>query len=262
MRKMFELTALVLAATLPALPANAAMLVALTGDDRLVTVDTETRAATGSAVVAGVDGRLLGIDVRPADGKLYGLFVDGTVATIDPAGGTASPVAVLKTVPAAGATATVDFNPAADAMRIMGSDGSNLRTKIAGGAVTEDGRHAFAAGDAGRSGSPRIVAGAYTNAYAGTQATALYNVDGAAGALVRQDPPNDGTLKTVGKLGVAPDATVGFDIQSDGRGGNRGWLVSGGTLHEVDLETGAASPVGRIEGLEGSVRDIAVLPAT
>lgn len=241
--------------------AQAGMLVALTGDDTLVTVDTQTRTATGSTVVSGVGGRLLGIDVRPADGKLYGLFVDGTVATIDPASGAATKVDTLATMPTDGSMVTVDFNPAADALRIMGSDGKNLRTKITGGAVTQDGAHAFAAGDMHEGETPKIVAGAYTNSHAGTKATALYNVDGTIGALVRQDPPNDGALKAVGKLGTELADTVGFDILSDGKGGNEAWLMTGGSLYAVDLETGAASAVGTVTGVDAPVRDMAILPA-
>ena len=40
--------------------ANAATVVALTGDNTLVTVDTETKAATGTQTVSGVEGKLLG----------------------------------------------------------------------------------------------------------------------------------------------------------------------------------------------------------
>ncbi|ODN71781.1 hypothetical protein A6302_00924 [Methylobrevis pamukkalensis] len=129
-------------------------------------VDTDAKKVTGTTFVSGVEGRLLGIDVRPADGMLYGLFADGTVATIDPMTGVATKVDMLKMVPPADAVVTVDFNPAADALRVMGSDGTNLRTKITGGAVTEDGRHAFAEGDMHAGETAMIIAGAYTNSYA------------------------------------------------------------------------------------------------
>ena len=59
--------------------------VALTGDNALATIDTTAMSASAPVAVTGVDGRLLGIDWRPSDGMLYGLFSDGTVATIDPA---------------------------------------------------------------------------------------------------------------------------------------------------------------------------------
>ena len=45
-------------------------------------VDTGQKKATGSVKVTGISGALVGIDVRPADGLLYGLVDDGTVVTI------------------------------------------------------------------------------------------------------------------------------------------------------------------------------------
>jgi len=242
--------------------AKAADIVALISNDTLAWMDTESGRVTGKTFVTGVSGRVLGIDVRPSDGKLYGLFEDGTVATIDPQTGVATRLETLKTVPAAGTHVTVDFNPVADAMRIMVSDGTNLRTKIAGGAVAEDKPHAFDSSDMHASETPAIIAGAYTNSYKGTEKTALYNIDGTIAGLIRQDPPNDGTLKAVGKLGVVLEKSVGFDILADGKGGNEAWLMNGATLYSVDLETGKATSVGTISDVGGQVRDIAILPAS
>ena len=213
--------------------AEAADVVALISNDTLAWVDTQSGRVTSKSFVTGVSGRVLGIDVRPSDGKLYGLFEDGTVATIDPQTGVATRLETLKTVPAAGTHVTVDFNPVADAMRIMASDGTNLRTKIAGGAVAEDKRHAFDSADMHASETPAIIAGAYTNSFKGTEKTALYNIDGTIAGLIRQDPPNDGTLKAVGKLGVALETSVGFDILADGKGGNEAWLMNGATAPVV-----------------------------
>lgn len=237
-------------------PALAANVVALSGDRDFVWVDTEAMAATGMTTVEGGEGRLLGIDVRPADGMLYGVFEDGTVATIDPESGAATAVSTLETMLPSGVTATVDFNPAADRLRVMGNDGTSLRVDVDTGGVTEDGRHAYAEGDT----APDVIAGAYTNSYAGTEETQLFNIDGSAGWLVLQDPPNDGVLNPVGELGIEVE-TVGFDIASDGAGGNEAWLMSGGVLYAIDLETGAASEVGAVEGAVDNVRDIAIMPA-
>ncbi|MBK4215312.1 DUF4394 domain-containing protein [Paracoccus caeni] len=236
-----------------AAPAMAATAVGLSGENELHWLDTETWTRTGGVTVTGVEGRLLGIDVRPADGKLYGVFSDGTLATIDPQSGAATKVSTLATTLADGVSATVDFNPAADKLRVMGSDGTSLRVTVETGEVVTDGSHAYEDGTA-----PNIIAGAYTNSYAGTEATQLFNIDGAAGWLVLQDPPNDGKLNPVGEIGVNP-TEAGFDIASDGEGGNAAWLVVEGGFHSVDLETGATTEAGRIDG--ANVRDIAILPA-
>jgi hypothetical protein len=90
----------------------------------------------------------------------------------------------------------------------------------------------------------------------------MYDIDAGLGALVRQTAPNDGTLATVGMLGIA-EATkpMVFDIQTTEDGTNTAWLVTNNVLHSVDLETGAATAQGAIEGAEGAIRDFAVLPA-
>lgn len=238
-----------------AAPAFAADVVALMGDRDIAWVDGETWKAAGAMTVEGAEGRLLGIDVRPSDGMLYGVFEDGTIATIDPKTGMATAVSTLSTMLPDGVTATVDFNPAADRLRLMGNDGTSLRVNVDTGEVTTDGSHAYGEQDM----QPDVIAGAYTNSFAGTEATQLFNID-AAGWLVLQDPPNDGVLNPVGELGIEVEQ-VGFDILSDGQGGNEAWLMSGGTLYSVDLESGAATEVGAVEGADGSVRDIAVMPA-
>ena len=72
-------TAAVIAATAGA---QAAQVAALIGGDTIAIVDTDQKKATKSMKVTGIEGALVGIDVRPADNMLYGLVEDGTVVTI------------------------------------------------------------------------------------------------------------------------------------------------------------------------------------
>lgn len=252
MSKITTLTAGLILSVLAA-PAMAATVIGLSGENELHQIDTESWSRTGGATVSGVEGRLLGIDIRPADGKLYGVFADGTLATIDPQSGVATKVSQLATRLADGVTATVDFNPVADKLRVMGSDGTSLRVTVETGEVVTDGSHAYADGAA-----PNVIAGAYTNSMAGAEKTQLFNIDGAQGWLVLQDPPNEGKLNAVGGLGIMP-MEAGFDIASDGAGGNEAWLAVGGTFHRVDLASGAVTEAGKVDGL--TLRDIALLPA-
>ena len=67
-----------------AAPAMAATVVGLSGENELHWLDTGTWTRNGGVTETGVEGRLLGIDMRPADGMLYGVFADGTLASIDP----------------------------------------------------------------------------------------------------------------------------------------------------------------------------------
>ncbi len=238
--------------------AGAAQVAALIGGDTIALVDTSQKKVTGSVRVTGMSGALVGIDVRPADGLLYGLVDDGTVVSIA-RDGKATTKSKLDTVLAKGVAATVDFNPVADRLRVMGADGTNLRANVDDGKVTKDGDHKYADGDMHKGEKPNIVAGAYTNSVKGAKETALFNIDATIGGLIKQAPPNDGVLSAVGKLGIKPD-TVAFDIWSDGNGKNEAWLMAGDTLHSIDLATGKATEAARITGVSGPVKDIAILP--
>jgi hypothetical protein len=240
--------------------ANAAQLAALVGNDTIAWVDTAQKKVTGVTKVTGISGALAGIDVRPADGLLYGLLEDGTVVTIA-RDGKATMKSKLEMLIAKGATVTVDFNPVADRLRVIGSDGMNLRANVDDGKVTKDGDLKFAETDMSKGQKPNVVAGAYINSVKGAKETTLYDIDGASGALVRQAPPNDGVLASIGKLGIKADK-VAFDIWSDGNGKNDAWLMAGDTLYSVDLATGKATEAAKISGVSGAVRDIAIMPGT
>jgi Domain of unknown function (DUF4394) len=238
---------------------HAQTLVALIGDDILATVDTKTAKTTGLTKIEGI-GPVLGVDVRPSDGQLYALASDGTIAIIDPATGKATPKSKLDMPLSESVQFTVDFNPVADKMRIIGSNGSNLRVDVDLGKVTNDQSLKFAETDAAAGRTPGIVAGAYSNSVKGAKETTLYDIDAEKGGLFRQAPPNDGILNTIGMTGLDAD-TVGFDIVADGAGQNTGLLVAKGNLYTLDLTTGKAGDGKAIAGLPSGVHDIAVLPA-
>ncbi len=92
----------------------------------------------------------------------------------------------------------------------------------------------------------------------GAKGTELFHVDGGNGALVLQNPPNDGVLKTRGMVGVTGAPDVVMDIASDGDGKNTAYVIAGGALYTVDLASGKATQIGTIKGLGGKLVDIAV----
>ena len=247
-----------LAGVAGAAPASAQTVAALVGDDTLVHVDAAAGKAVKTVKVTGISGKLLGIDVRPADGMLYGVASDGSVVTIDPQSGAATVKSKLDTMLPNGVMATIDFNPAADRLRIIGADGTNLRANVDDGKVTKDGMLKFADADQMKGKSPKVVAGAYTNSMKGAKETALFDID-ATGAVLKQAPPNDGVLNTVGMMGMASE-TVAFDIASDGQGGNSAWAMVGSKLYKIDLASGKGTEAATIQGVSGTVRDIAILP--
>jgi Domain of unknown function (DUF4394) len=249
-----------LATTVASTVSFAATLAALQGGKTIVWIDTDKMKVTGSVKLDG-GASLVGFDVRPADGKLYGLAPDGAIVVVDAKTGKWEKKSQLSEKLPEGATFAVDFNPVADRMRVISSTGMSLRINVDDGKATVDGQLKYADADANKGKQPRVTAVAYSNSYAGTKETALYDLDAANATYVRQAPPNDGTLNTLGKLTVKVDGPAAFDIWSDGKGGNAGWLLASGSLFSLDIATGATKSMGKVGGLNGKISDIAILPA-
>ena len=226
--------------------------VALNDNNTLISFDPSNPGETNSVEVTGVDGVLLGIDTRPADGSIYGITTANNIYTIDANSGAATYVSTLDTPFEGGTISGFDFNPAADRLRLVGDNDQDLRINVDTGAVTVDGTLAFAEGDFSQGVNPNITAAAYTNSFDGTESTQLYDIDTLLNDLVLQSPPNDGTLVTVGDLGVDFDTLGGFDIISSPNGENAAYAVSNSTLYTVDLNSGAASSIGEI-GFDGDL---------
>ena len=225
---------------------------ALNDNNTLISFDPSNPGETNSVEVTGVDGVLLGIDTRPADGSIYGITTANNIYTIDANSGAATYVSTLDTPFEGGTISGFDFNPAADRLRLVGDNDQDLRINVDTGAVTVDGTLAFAEGDFSQGVNPNITAAAYTNSFDGTESTQLYDIDTLLNDLVLQSPPNDGTLVTVGDLGVDFDTLGGFDIISSPNGENAAYAVSNSTLYTVDLNSGAASSIGEI-GFDGDL---------
>ncbi len=237
--------------------AQAATLVGLTADNKLVKIDTATMAATAPMAISGAD-KIVGIDQRPADGKLYGLTATGQLVIIDHMSGKATAGSMLSEKVTLGPRPVVDFNPVADRLRVIGADGVSLRINVDTGATTVDKPLNYDTTDASAAKKPAVAAGAYTNSMKGAKGTELFHVDGSNGALVLQNPPNDGVLKTRGMVGVTGPADVVMDITNEGEGKNTAYLIAGTALYTVDLASGKATQVGTIKGMNGKLVDIAV----
>ncbi len=222
--------------------------VLLTASNKLVSFNLATPATVRTTVaVTGLRAGevILGIDYRPADGQLYGVAGSGRIYTLNPSTG----VATLKSTIAADAADTsapfvalagtdfgIDFNPAADRLRIIGDAGQSLRVNVDTGATTTDGSLN------GGAINTAVNAAAYTNSFAGTANTTLFVIDAANATLYTQNPPNAGTLGNPVALGTAAGAVGGFDI--DARN-NKGYAVMtmGGArnLYEINLTATAAA---------------------
>jgi hypothetical protein len=197
------------------------------------------------------------------DGLLYGVGDNGGVYTIDTDDATAKLVSQL-TIALNGSSFGVDFNPAADRLRIVSDSGQNLRHNVnAGGTTVLDGTLTYNSTDP----ATGVAGAAYTNNdMSALTATTLYDLDANLDQVAIQSPANAGMLAATGKLTVDTTASVGFDIYSIVRDGvameNRGIAsltsstgVSG--LYRITLTTGRAQSLGRF-ATQNTVVDIAV----
>jgi hypothetical protein len=237
---------------------QAEAIIGLTGDKTLTQFDSATLKAGKATPIKGVNGRVAGIDMRPSDGQLYAVTLDGSVYTVNTTTGEATFKIKLEKMLPENTVHTLDFNPAADRLRLIGSDGTSLRANVDDGKVTVDGSLKYAETDPAKGKTPNVVAGAYSNSVKGTKETALYDIDGTLGTYLKQAPPNDGILSTIGKTGITAKS-IAFDITTDSTGKNTGYAMTGTSLYSIDIATGVASSLGKVKGLPGVPRDIAVI---
>lgn len=214
--------------------------------------------ATGFTRLVRLDdgnSNFIGIDVRPADGKLYALTDTGIIYTV--ALGSAN-LGALTRVSAmsprfnSGFQSLMDFNPVLNALRLIGSNDQNFAVVNSGGnlnATAVQTAISYMAGDVNAGADPNISAGSYTNNFVGATTTLFYAIDYDLDTFVTIQPATPGgssatgggKLQTIGRLvtpkgaliNVAP--TVDIDIYSDRNGGNSVIGVSGRTLFTIDL---------------------------
>jgi WD40 repeat protein len=255
--RVLVLTGTLILSVLAVTPARSdGMIIGLVDNKFLVTIDPMTRKVISEHTIRGVGTRIVGFDSRPADGLLYGVASNGEIYTLDPKSGQSTKRSKLTAPWKSGITTTIDFDPSGDRLRVMGSNGVNASVNVEDGKVTLEGSHKYKEGDINAGKIPKIIAGAYIDSTKGVQATALYTIDVTTRSLVAQDPPNEGLLTTIGAVGITLMEPVAFDIVMVGNR-NDAMLTSNGILYSVDLATGRAALVGKIDGLRGKLIDIA-----
>jgi hypothetical protein len=234
-------------------PARDLRLAALTEDGRLLVFSTAAPEQARATAIRGAADPFCGIDYRPANRSLYGVTTASEVYTIDPETGATELVSTL-TRPFDGETRSgVDFTPLADRLRLVSHDGQDLRINVDVGATAIDGALVYTPGDPNHGERPEIAAVAYTKNLAGTAATEMYDIDSGLDILVRQEPPNDGILHTVGPLGVDFPVKAGFEIVSDPSGAETAFAAFQDELYRIDLATGRATRAGTIGGSPGEI---------
>lgn len=236
--------------------------IGLTTSDQIVRfTDPALGINTVSVTGLGTGERLLGIDIRPSDGLLYGITQTG-VYTIDSLGKATSVASLSASLAGLGGVG-VDFNPVADfagnaSLRVVtGGAGNNYAVNVSTGIV----------GNTASQIASGYSAVAYTNSFAGGSApmsTALYYINAAAGRLdMAPGSFNAPIITPVGTLGLSGAllSVNGFDILGadqayaalnvdDGR------TVTG--IYRINLATGAATSIFEFNG---TLRGLTVAPA-
>ncbi len=244
-------------ALVPAGARAAERLYGVTDRGRLVTLHSDSPAVFRSKkAITGLLGNeaITAIDVRPADGRLYGLSTNSRLYTLAPRSGRATRVGGPFSPRLGVGDIGFDFNPAADKLRVVTANGGNFRVSPVTGRLVDgdadlsgvqgDRDLRYEANDPARSSRPRVAASAYSANSAGAARTKLFGIDTSRDTLVLQDPPNEGVLNTVGKLRIDAGGPVGFDIAEDGRAfasfALRGKGPTG--LFRINLSRGRATP--------------------
>ena len=223
--------------------------------------------------------RILGIDIRPANGAIYVLGSSSRLYVLQPGEKkTIQAVAVggQFAIQLRGTFFGFDFNPTVDRIRVVSDDDLNLRINPNDGTVVDSDGDATngTQGDGELTyGSsididPNVVGAAYTNSdNDANTGTTLYYIDSLQSTLVTSADPNSGELTTVGSLGPVVDtsASLSFDIVT--QNGTNTALATFRTaqdpkkisLAQIDLTTGAATFVSRIKSDE-QITSIALFP--
>lgn len=232
---------------------------------------TSTVSITGITAGQTIEG----LDFRPNTGQLYAFGYNSAgnlyqVYTINRTNGVATAINTATTIALGNGPIGFDFNPTVDRIRVVSANGGNFRLHpVTGLIAATDGTLSYAAGDPNAAASPKIVTAGYTNSYIGAATTSLYNYDNNLNVVTLQNPPNNGSLTTVGASGISTNTTspmVDIDIFYDNMTStNKAYLLANSAgsastdqLYSLNVSTGAATLIGAI-GDASPVSNIAVL---
>ncbi|MFD9981188.1 DUF4394 domain-containing protein [Streptomyces massasporeus] len=232
----------------------------ISGDGTLMATFTTDRPQVLDwvRVVTGLSGDtgLIGIDFRVQDGLMYGVGNKGGIYTIKtPPATTDVVVTKVSQLQYAlhGANFGVDFNPAADRLRVISDNGQNLRHNLGDHSTVQDLNLTTPPAEGTTKG---VSAAAYTNNdLNAATATTLVDINTTTDQVVLQSPANNGTLAPTGSLGIDAGINAGMDIYSTLSGGKTvdnvafASLTPNGagtpSLYGINVFTGQATSIGQ-----------------
>jgi len=203
--------------------------------------------------------RIVGIDFRAVDGKLYGVGIDSRVYTVDTVTAVASPVGATFTPALDGDHFGVVLDPATDRIRIQSAESEqNLRLDPSTGQVTDvDAVLAYAFGDPNEASTPAIAATAVTTGATGK----TYGIDWLLDEFVVMLDPNNGAVTSLGSTGVFTAACVALDVGANGVVYASMTIGGVNNLYTMNVGTGAATLLGAIPVVP-SIQSIAIAPGS
>ena len=265
MKKLTLVCSIAAALLSPASTVQAETIFGLSTSNSLFSFDSASPGTISTPVsITGVTtGTIVDIDFSPVAFTLYGIASNGDLYSLNTTTGAATlRIGVSAQIAPNTITAptAIDFNPAADRIRIF--QGTNS-FRLTGDAATYD--SAQTAGTVSSDGTftgvpgANLVAAAYSNNINnGASAPSLFSLDTTANTLIlHSGTPAFVTIAAVGTLGVDIGTTnVGFDI-SFLQGASTGYVSDSDNFYTVNLISGALTPAGTINNGGLTTRSIA-----
>ncbi len=181
---------------------------------------------------------IVGLDIRPANGALYAISNQSRLFTVNTATGQLSQVGTMPLSPAlTGTSFGFDFDPTIDRIRVLSNTGQNIRVHpdLATVVFTDSNLNP---------GTPKVNAAAYSNNVVGSSTSNLFVIDSQTDMLYSQLVPNNGTLVSVGSLGINIDGDNGFDIGGSSNLGFGLFKVNNiNAIYSINLISGTTSKI-------------------
>jgi hypothetical protein len=237
--------------------------------NQLAVIDTLNLGAVSYINISGLSQgeRLLGVDLRPTDGLVYGITSANNLYTFNTTTGAATLKTSLTGASLAGQSVGIDFNPSADfagnaSLRVVTGTGNNYAVNADTGVI----------GNTANNIGNGYTAVAYTNSNPGVSpgagdTTDLYYINASSDTLNFlntgfNSPATNGGIQNVGSLNVDILSANGFDILGNGKGYalfnlDNGTLDS--QLFSINLTTGAATYLTTLNGTFNGLTGVAAV---